>query len=595
MENDYHMKKFPPEMQELIEFISTLNPFESDVSDFLSRMLRELMRIIHEADCGSAFIYKNGKVKFVDAVCHDLEALKRLELDEDEFKLPKNEVLLVKNTLDLHSDETRKKFAGAIKPLKESLVFDLKVGNKNVAGIGIDILKESEKHFSKRSCEIVKLFKNLAANAFKIKVLEEELNRSKIKFKTLSDFSPVGIVLIDSSLKFSYANRMACEMSGYTNSELSKMNFWELIHPDFVEMVKERGLKRIKGAKAVKEYAVKIVTKSGNEKWVDLRSKKVELFGEPMLVVSALDVDELKRLQQSRDEIMKRYELALESSRISVFEYDVIEENLKISKEIFIQLGYDLGDFNDSIESFRKLVHPHDFENVFESLKKYVEDRNSQFDVEYRMLSSEGKWQWIAARGKVIKSDENQNPLTIFGILENVNERKKIEEKLKEYATYDELTGVYNRRTGLAILSEKMKSSQRSGQPLSICFVDVNDLKHVNDKFGHACGDELIKTSVKLMLKNIRKSDVLCRIGGDEFLLIFPSCTMENSEKMWQKVKTDFQRLNESGQKPYNVILSHGCTQYDFRSTQDELIAIADMKMYEEKKRMKSKKFNLFR
>ena len=211
------------------------------------------------------------------------------------------------------------------------------------------------------------------------------------------------------------------------------------------------------------------------------------------------------------------------------------------------------------------------------------------------MLSREGKWQWIAARGKVIKSDENQNPLTIFGILENVNGRKEIEEKLKKYATYDELTGVYNRRTGLAILNEKMKSSQRSGQPLSICFVDVNDLKHVNDKFGHACGDELIKTSVKLMLKNIRKSDVLCRIGGDEFLLIFPSCTLENSEKMWQKVKIDFQGLNESGQKPYTVILSHGCTQYDFRSTQDELIAIADMKMYEEKKRMKSKNFNLFR
>ncbi|WP_036226365.1 GGDEF domain-containing protein [Mesoaciditoga lauensis] len=592
MENDYHLKT-PSRMDHLINFISALDPFEKSLEDFLSALLRELMFIIPEADCGSAFIYEDGKVKFVDAVCHDLEALKKLDLDEKDFILPKNEVLLVKNTLDLHSDETKKKFAGAIRPLKESLVFDLKINGKNVAGMGIDILKGKEKHFSERSMFIAKLFKNLAANAFRIKVLEEELNKSNIKFKTLSDFSPVGIVLINSDLKFSYVNKAACEISGYTKNELLNMYFWELIHPDFSEMVKERGLKRLHGAEAIKEYAVKIITKDGGEKWVDLRSKKVDLFGEPMLVVSALDVDELKITQQRMKSVMRRYELALEASQLSVFEYDVKRKRIKISKEIFNQLGYDWDVFDDSLEEFRKLTHSDGFKRIVDFFEKCAKDEKSKFDVEYRMLSNDGEWQWIYARGKLVKAEE-ENLIMIFGVMSNVNERKKMEERLKEYATYDELTGVYNRRTGLTILSEKMKSSQRSGEPLSICFVDINDLKHVNDKFGHAEGDKLIKTSVKIMLKNIRKSDVLCRMGGDEFLLIFPSCRIENAEKRWEKVKADLERENNSETHPYAIILSHGCAQYDYKRSQDEFVAQADVKMYEEKKRMKSQRFNLF-
>jgi diguanylate cyclase (GGDEF)-like protein/PAS domain S-box-containing protein len=596
MGNDDFLKKVPFEMNELIEFISTLDPFKSTADEFLSSLLRELMKIVPEADCGSVFTYKNGKVRFVDAVCHDLEALKKLELDESDFKLPKNEVFLVQNTLELHSPEAKKKFAGAIKPLKESLVFDLKIDGKNVAGMGIDILKGNEKHFDKRSITIVELFKNLASNAFKIKTLEEKLSKSNAKFKVLSEFSPVGIVLINSSFKFSYVNRMACEMSGYSKNELLKMHFWEVIHPDFIDMVKERGMKRLKGAQAIKEYPIKIITKSGKEKWIDLRSKRTELSGEPMLIVSASDVDELKKLQESRDGIMQRYKLALEASRMSVFEYEIPQKMLKISKEIFTQLGYDFDAFNDSVEKFKEFVHPDDFKNIFESLSQYAKEKSSKFNVEYRMRANNGEWQWIAIRGKIIKVDEKGNPITIFGIVENVNEKRQIEEKLREYATYDDLTGIYNRRTGLTILAEKMKSSARSGEPLSICFVDINDLKHVNDKFGHNSGDDLIKTSVRLMLKNIRKSDVLCRMGGDEFLLIFPSCTLENSEKRWEKVKLDLERENSLGKQPYNIILSHGCAQYDYTSSQDEFIAQADIKMYEEKKSMKSSsRFDLFR
>ncbi len=588
MENNNHLNKIK-KMNNLIEFLVNLDPFDKDLDEFLSSLLRELMILVPEADCGSVLVYeKNGKVRFVDAVCHDLKALKKLELNEKEFLLPKNEVLLVKDTLELHSKETKRKLASAIKPLKESLVFDLRINGQNVAGMGIDILKEKEKHFSARSIVVTKLFKNLASNAFRIKLLEEELMKTNKKFKLMSDFSPVGIVLVNSNFTFSYVNKMACKMSGYTSDELLKMHFWELIHPDFVEMVKERGIKRLNGAPAIKEYAVKIITKNKEEKWVDLRSKRIELFGQNMLLVSALNVDELKRVQEDMKRIMQRYELALEASQISVFEYDVKNEMIEISREMFTQLGFKNKKFKGPFKEFKKMVHPDDIDKAFASFKSHLKGEMERFQTEYRIRSKDNSWQWISINGKTIERDEKGKPLKIFGIMSNVTEQKETQEKLKRYATYDELTGVYNRRTGLAILKEKMKSSVRSGQPLSICFLDINNLKHVNDSFGHAAGDELINTSVNLILDNIRESDVLCRVGGDEFLLIFPACTIENSEKKWSKIKKAIKDENESTKRPYTIAISHGCAQYDYAYSQDEFIAVADMKMYDEKRKMKS-------
>ncbi len=572
----------------LMSYVARLNPFEKGVDEFLSSLLHELMTLIPEADCGSAFIYEEGKVRFVDSVGYDIERLRKMELNAHEFKLEKNEVHLLKNTLEYHSEETRKKFESVIKPLKESIVFDLEINGKNVAGIGIDILEESDKHFEKESVMVAKLFKNLATNAFKIKLLQEELKKSEEKFKLVSEFSPIGIAMIDTTLKFTYVNRTACETTGYSKEELIGMDFLRIVHPDFAKKVKDRGLKRLNGAPAIENYDIKIKTKSGETRWIDIRSTRTLIFGEPVLIISALDIDNLKKIQKRKDEIMKRYELALEASQISVFDYDVNEKKLEVSKEIFSQLGMKVEKFRGTFEEFKKMLHPHDAENLLLRLREHLRGKTKEFQVEYRMRSQNG-WKWILARGKVIERDDKGRPLKLFGVMSNVDTQKRFEEKLREYATYDELTGAYNRRTGLAILEEKMEYAKRTHEPLSICFVDINNLKNVNDSFGHAIGDDMIRNSVKLVTENIRKSDILCRMGGDEFLVIFPSCTMENAEKNWENVKSAISNFNTSQKKPYKIVLSHGCAQYDYKISQDEFVALSDRRMYEEKKRFKEK------
>jgi diguanylate cyclase (GGDEF)-like protein len=174
--------------------------------------------------------------------------------------------------------------------------------------------------------------------------------------------------------------------------------------------------------------------------------------------------------------------------------------------------------------------------------------------------------------------------------IERCIQRKQIEEKLQYYASVDTMTGTLNRRTGLALLEEQMRLMKRNKSSLSICFIDVNKLKYVNDTFGHDEGDDLITIVTDIMRSAIRSSDTLCRLGSDEFLIILPDCRVEDAEKVWDKIKERLDSFNKNEEKPYRITLSHGTSEHkwDDHLLSDELLAAADKKMNEEKKQYKT-------
>jgi len=170
-------------------------------------------------------------------------------------------------------------------------------------------------------------------------------------------------------------------------------------------------------------------------------------------------------------------------------------------------------------------------------------------------------------------------------------QRKRAQDQMKYYATTDAMTGVFNRRTGLAFLEKQMEIAKRSGEKLSICFVDVNNLKMVNDTYGHQEGDYLIKTVSQLLQQPLRKSDVICRLGGDEFLLIFPGVSISEAEVVWRRIEDAIANHNTTAGKPFAITVSHGFAGYDRvnAASVDEFILIADKEMYQEKNALKSK------
>ncbi len=161
--------------------------------------------------------------------------------------------------------------------------------------------------------------------------------------------------------------------------------------------------------------------------------------------------------------------------------------------------------------------------------------------------------------------------------------------KIQFHSDFDSLTSTYNRRAGMNIIKTLLNSGNSSHLPLSICVLDVNGLKEVNDTLGHQYGDELIVTASAAIKKNIRSNDILMRIGGDEFVLVLMNCPASQAEGVWGKIEESLKFINENKNRPFNISLSCGITEYNYSdaSELDNVLVKTDKLMYENKKKMK--------
>ncbi len=167
---------------------------------------------------------------------------------------------------------------------------------------------------------------------------------------------------------------------------------------------------------------------------------------------------------------------------------------------------------------------------------------------------------------------------------------KKSYEKTKYYSKYDALTNVFNRNTGTEKLDEILMAKDRKNFKISICFIDVNGLKEVNDILGHEMGDELLTTVSDIIKDQIRENDFMARMGGDEFLLVFSRIGEDEAEAVWKRITSEFERINAEEDRNYMISVSHGivsCSGDGTCATTDRMIKAADEKMYEEKRVIK--------
>lgn len=159
-------------------------------------------------------------------------------------------------------------------------------------------------------------------------------------------------------------------------------------------------------------------------------------------------------------------------------------------------------------------------------------------------------------------------------------------EKLNYYAGTDAMTGTLNRRSGLSLLNKELNLSKNNSKNLVVCFIDVDKLKRINDAFGHEEGDKVLIKVAKTLKESVRKTDFVIRMGGDEFLIVFPETTMKEANKVWYRISRRVEDLNKYSHN-YNLSLSYGFYEYS-KETQkkiciNDLIKKADAEMYKEK------------
>ena len=158
-------------------------------------------------------------------------------------------------------------------------------------------------------------------------------------------------------------------------------------------------------------------------------------------------------------------------------------------------------------------------------------------------------------------------------------------EKLEYYAFTDPMTGVSNRRTGILMLEKELALACRNGTPLSICFIDVDGLKKVNDLYGHSEGDCLINHIASSLKTSVREIDTVSRMGGDEFLIVFPGCFKADAEEVVGRISRHLEKYDLKGKKPYRHSFSYGIIGVSGNASPNvnEMIIAADEAMYQNK------------
>jgi diguanylate cyclase (GGDEF)-like protein len=162
---------------------------------------------------------------------------------------------------------------------------------------------------------------------------------------------------------------------------------------------------------------------------------------------------------------------------------------------------------------------------------------------------------------------------------------EQLKEELREQAIHDPLTGLYNRRYLNETLARELARVEREKAPLSIIISDVDHFKMINDTYGHSLGDKFLVEIANLMKNHARGSDIVCRYGGEEFLLVLPGTTISSAAKRAEEIRQKCTEIiiQHKG-KDLKVTMSFGMATYpDHGKESEEIIAKADKALYRAK------------
>lgn len=178
-------------------------------------------------------------------------------------------------------------------------------------------------------------------------------------------------------------------------------------------------------------------------------------------------------------------------------------------------------------------------------------------------------------------------------VVRDVTEEKDYEEKLKYFAYHDPVTGLYNRHYFTKKIKTMVEEAKKNNSMFGVMFIDMDDFKKVNDSFGHEMGDRLLIQFADRLKKNVREEDIVCRLGGDEFLILIKNIRGKQTlEEIATRLQKAFQVPYQLGDESVVVISSIGISMFPLDGLDDKtLISRADQALYQAKKHRKGFQF----
>jgi diguanylate cyclase (GGDEF)-like protein/PAS domain S-box-containing protein len=307
--------------------------------------------------------------------------------------------------------------------------------------------------------------------------------------------------------------------------------------------------------------------------------------------IIAMDITAHKQAEAALRESQAHLQALFDNAAVGIFQLTRDGHWLDINQRGQQMFGYTREELIHL--SYLDLIHPDDRERTRQHFHTWRWDEQRSYRTERRYLRKDGSVFWgdLSVTGL---TDDAGHVETILCVLVNITRSKLAEaalqqtnQRLQQQAIRDPLTGLYNRRYLDETLPREIRRAARQRQPVGVMMLDIDHFKAVNDRYGHAAGDTMLRTLGAFLSTHTRGEDIACRYGGEEFTLVLPGASLDDTRQRAEDIRAGVQRLevDHAGQRlaPVTVSLGVAVVANEW-GTAELLIRAADQALYQAKR-----------
>jgi len=373
------------------------------------------------------------------------------------------------------------------------------------------------------------------------------------------------------------------EILGWAPEEMEGQRSLEFLHPDDTQLAVENWIEMMSRPGPARRVRQRLRHKDGTWVWFEVTNHN--LLTDPAyacVVGEMVDITEEMAAQEAlraREQLLDRLTAALPVGVFQIgVEHDVVYTNDRLHQILGVSP-------QESIEAQLATVADEDRPALVGAIEAVLgEGVNADLDI--RVLLPESEELRSCTVSLRALSHEDGTVSGAIACVADVTDSARMQDELKRRATFDELTGCHNRASVVTALEESIASSQGKAER-AVMFVDLDGFKEVNDRQGHAAGDALLRSVARCLLEAVRDTDLVGRIGGDEFLVVCPDIggpapAMKLAERLAHAIHEE---RGEPGAEGIECQVSIGVAWSSGSDTSaDTLVAMADRAMYESKR-----------
>jgi diguanylate cyclase (GGDEF)-like protein/PAS domain S-box-containing protein len=395
----------------------------------------------------------------------------------------------------------------------------------------------------------------------------------------LFDANPLAMWVHDSdSLRILEVNEAAVGQYGWTRCQLLSMTVLDLLPPEDRPAFLQLLLDGPPAGPARHRH----LTREGALLTVEIQSDAVTYDRRRATLALARDVTEGEYLRAALGTTGDQLREAQAVAKVGIWEWDIADNQIRWSDELYRIFGLTPQAFPGTFEGYMAAVHPDDRALVEATVERSLRTLEP-FDFAHRGVLPEGTVRWLQCRGRVRGVDGH--PVQMTGACQDVTAQREAAEALSQLALHDPLTGLPNRSLFMDRLGQALRRLDRRNRVLAVLFVDLDRFKIINDRFGHAAGDETLLAVGTRLREVLRPSDTVARLGGDEFVALCEDLESDQAAvRVAERVLAALDRPMPCAGQEVTCSASIGIAlTRRADATADALLRDADMAMYRAK------------